>query len=120
VVENATILPHTYLGSSLDVAHSIVNRNIMVDVRRSVEVEIRDRALIGSTSLLLGGASRPSPAKSLPFFRHSPWQILSGALRGILPYRPSPSSAARRFSFNASERRAGLEEVSGAGNSRTV
>jgi NDP-sugar pyrophosphorylase family protein len=120
VVENATILPHTYLGSSLDVAHSIVNRNIMVDVRRAVEVEIRDHSLIGSTSPLPGRASGPSPARSLRFVRHSPWRILGDALSAFFPYRPLPSPASVRFSYNASEGRPGLEEAPEAGNSRTV
>jgi NDP-sugar pyrophosphorylase family protein len=120
VVENATILPHTYVGSSLDIAHSIVNRNIMVDVRRAVEVEIGDRSLIGSTSPLPGYAPRPSSVSSLPFSGRSPWRMLNGALSAFLPHRPLPSPASVRFSYNASEGRPRLGEVPGTGNSRTV
>lgn len=120
VVENATILPHTYLGSSLDIAHSIVNRNIMVDVRRAVEVEIGDRSLIGSTSPVHGRVTGPSPVKSLPPIGYSPWQMLSDALGAFLPNRPLPSPASVRFSYNASDGRPGLEELPRAGNSRTV
>ena len=81
VVENATILPHTYLGSGLDITHSIVNRNAMVDLRQAVEVEIGDRSLIGSTSPLLGRAPGPWPVRSLAFLGHSPWQMLNAALQ---------------------------------------
>ncbi len=116
VVENATIMPHTYLGSSLDIAHSIVNRNIMVDVRRAVEVEIGDRSLIGSTSPL----PVPSPVRSLPIIGSSPWQKLSAALSSFFPHRPAPSPASVQFSYNASESGPSLGEVRGAGNSRIV
>ncbi len=123
VVENATILPHTYLGSSLDIAHSIVNGNVMVDVRRAVEVEIGDRSLIGSTSPLRGRAPGWLPVKSLPLIRHSDhstWRVLSDALGSFLPNRPSPSPASVRFSYNPSDERPGLEELPSAGSSRTV
>ena len=120
VVENATILPHTYLGSSLDITHSIVNRNTMVDVRRAVEVEIGDRSLIGSTSPLPACAPGLSPARSLPSIGDSPWQMLSDALSAFLPKRPLPSPASVRFSYRASEAWPRLEEVPGADDSRTV
>ena len=120
VVENATILPHTYLGSSLDITHCIVNRNTMVDVRRAGEVEIGDRSLIGSTSPLPRRAPGPLPVRSLPFIGHSPWQTWSGALSAFLPKRPLLSPASVRFSYNASQVRPRLEEVPGAGDSQTV
>jgi carbonic anhydrase/acetyltransferase-like protein (isoleucine patch superfamily) len=123
VVENATILPHTYLGSSLDIAHSIVNGNVMVDVRRAVEVEIGDRSLIDSTSPLRDRAPGRLPMRSLPLIRQSdrsPWRVLSHALGSFLPNRPSPSPASVRFSYNPSDGRSELEELPGAGSSRTV
>jgi anti-anti-sigma factor len=115
VVENATILPHTYLGSSLDIAHSIVNRNIMVDVRRAVEVEIDDRSLISSTSPVRGRVPGPSPVKSLPLIGYSPWQMLSDALGAFLPNRPLQSPASVRFSHNTSDGRPDVEELPRAG-----
>jgi hypothetical protein len=51
---------------------------------------------------------------------HSLWRMLSNALSAFLPNRPLPSPASVRFSCNVSETRPGLEEVSRAGNSRTV
>jgi NDP-sugar pyrophosphorylase family protein len=120
VVENATILPHTYLGSSLDVSHSIVNRHTLVDVRRVVEVEIADRSILGSTSPLQGRAHRPSPVRALPSSGPAPWQKLSNALSSLLPRRPMPSPASVRFSYNASQAWPTLEEAPRAGDSRTV
>jgi NDP-sugar pyrophosphorylase family protein len=118
VVENASILPHTYLGSALDIAHSIVSRNTMVDVRRPVEVEIGDRSLLGSISPLPGWVRGPSAAELHPFDGHSPLQMLSGALNVFLSKRSAPSPM--RFSYNASEVWRKLEEVPRTGDSRTV
>lgn len=120
VVENATIMPHTYLGSSLDIAHSIVSRNVMVDVRRAVEVEIGDRSLVGSTSPLPKCAPVSLAVRSLPISGPSSWQKLRGALSTFLTDRPVPSRASMRFSYHASESQTGLGQVPGRGNSRTV
>jgi len=120
VVENATILPHTYLGSSLDIAHSIVNRNAMIDVRRAVQVEISDRSLIGSTSPLPRCAPRPSEVRSLPFMSHSPRRTLRDAFSAFLPKTPFLSPASVRFSYNASEAKPGLGELPRAGDSSAV
>jgi NDP-sugar pyrophosphorylase family protein len=117
IVENATILPHTYLGSSLDITHSIVNRNTMVDVRRAVEVEIGDRSLIGSTSPLPVGAPKPSPVSSVQFIGHSLGQLLSDALSAFLPKRPLASPASARLSYCTSGAWPRPEEVPMAGDS---
>ena len=118
VVENATILPHTYLGSGLDITHSIVNRNAMVDVRRAVEVEIGDRSLIGSTSPLLGRA--PGPVRSLAFLGPSAWQMLNATLSAFLPKRPLPSPASVRFSYNAAGAWPSRKEVRRTGDARVA
>ena len=121
VVENATILPHTYLGSSLDIAHSIVNRNAMVDVRQAIEVEISDRSLIGSTSPLPKSSSRPKPSAVRPLqVMDYSRRILSEACSAFLPKRPFLSPASVRLSYNASEAEPELGELPRAGESRTA
>ena len=120
VVENATLLPHTYLGSSLDIAYSIVSRNLMVNIKQAVEVEIGDRALAGSTSPLPRPAPMPMPVRSLPFMGRSPWQRLSDALRLFLPERQLPSPVPVRSSCDPSEDWPKLAEVPRTGNSRFV
>jgi hypothetical protein len=71
VVEDACILPYTYLGQWLDVAHSVVDGGTFINLQRNVAVEIVDPALI-STSLpfpaALGGVAELRPA-------HSPTQF---------------------------------------------
>jgi hypothetical protein len=71
VVEDACILPYTYLGQWLDVSHSVVDGGTFINLQRNVAVEIADPALI-STSLpfpaALGGVAEVRPA-------HSPTQF---------------------------------------------
>jgi len=120
VVENATILPHTYLGSSLDIAHSIVNRNAMIDVRRAVEVEISDRSLIGSTSPLPRSPAKPASVRARPVMDHSPRRTLIEAFSAFLSKRPLLSPSPVRFAYNASEAEPGLGELPRAGDSSAV
>jgi NDP-sugar pyrophosphorylase family protein len=118
VVENATILPHTYLGSSLDIAHSIVNRNAMVDVRLAIEVEISDRSLIGSTSPLPKFAAKPSAVRPLPAASHSPRRTLSEACNAFLFKTSFLPPASVRFSYNSPEAEPELGELPRTGDSR--
>ena len=120
VVENATILPHTYLGSSLDIAHAIVNRNTMIDVRRAVEVEISDRSLIGSTSPLPRSPAKPASVRARPVMGHSPRQTVIEAFSAFLSKRPLLSPSPVRFAYNASEAEPGLGELPRAGDSSAV
>jgi hypothetical protein len=120
VVENATILPHTYLGSSLDIAHSIVNRNSMVDVRRAIEVEISDRSLIGATSALPKPVPSPVPAKSSALKDSSRRRTLSEVCSAFLPKRTFLSPASVRFSYPAAETESELGELPGTGDSSTA
>jgi hypothetical protein len=50
VVENVSTLPYTYLGAGLDVAHSVVGRSRVWNLKRNVEVEFADARLIGEAS----------------------------------------------------------------------
>jgi len=122
VVENASILPHTYVGSSLDIAHSLVNRNAMVDVRQAIEVEISDRSLIGSTSPLPKSVSKPkpSPARPLQVMGHVPRRTLSDVYSAFFPETQFLSPGSVRFSYGASEAEPELGELPRAGDSRTA
>ena len=50
VVEDSNILPYTYVGAGLDVAHSIVGFRRLTNLRRNVEVEITDAKLVNTVS----------------------------------------------------------------------
>jgi hypothetical protein len=51
VVESSNILPYSYVGAALDVAHSVVGFNHLASLRRGVEIEIEDPKLFNMTSI---------------------------------------------------------------------
>ena len=55
VVENSTVLPYSYIGAGLDLAHSVVGMGQVANLRRSTTVEVADGKLIGHVS---AGAGR--------------------------------------------------------------
>lgn len=50
VVDSATILPYTVLGTGLDVSRAVVDGNRYVDLDRNIALQINDRALIHDTT----------------------------------------------------------------------
>lgn len=50
VVEDSNVLPFTYVGAGLDVAHAVVGYKRLAHLRRNVEVEVADSKLIGMLS----------------------------------------------------------------------
>lgn len=50
VIENASIAPYTYVGAGLDLNYSIVGHNRIANLRRNVEVEIKDPKLLSTIS----------------------------------------------------------------------
>lgn len=47
-IEDASILPDTYVGRGIDVAHAVVDGNHFVHLKRDVAVDVEDASLIGS------------------------------------------------------------------------
>lgn len=50
VIEDSTVLPHSYVGSSLDIAHAVVGRRRLAHLPRNLEMEITDPKLIDTLS----------------------------------------------------------------------
>ncbi|HZU43898.1 MAG TPA: hypothetical protein VE994_14575 [Terriglobales bacterium] len=50
VVEDASVLPYTFVGAGLDIAHVVVGNGRLAHVARNVEVEITDPRLVGMTT----------------------------------------------------------------------
>lgn len=74
VVENASVLPYTVIGQSLDIAHSIAGGRKLLHLGRKVEVEITDPKLMDARTQhapLRAMASAAALASFLPvqFFR---------------------------------------------------
>ncbi len=74
VVENASVLPYTVIGQSLDIAHSVAGSKKLLHLGRRVEVEITDPKLMDARTQhapLRAVASAASLASFVPvqFFR---------------------------------------------------
>jgi len=78
VVDAATILPHTMLGSGLDVSHAVVDGNRFVDLERNIALQIDDPTLIRDTT---------------------PWSWLAPAHRQYAP-QPNPGTDAFEFGYS--------------------
>jgi NDP-sugar pyrophosphorylase family protein len=92
VVENSTVLPFSYVGAGLDLAHSVVGMGRVANLRRNAAVRIRDGKLVGhiaatSSRKLLSGAARV-----ITFLPQKIWQGVSG--RNKVP-RPELAAALR-------------------------
>jgi len=67
VVENSTVLPFSYVGAGLDLAHSIAGMGSIVNLHRDVTVTIADRKLLGSTSVAAGKRFVTSAAEAITY-----------------------------------------------------
>jgi NDP-sugar pyrophosphorylase family protein len=75
VVEDATILPYTYVGAGLDVGHAVVGFRRLAHLRKKVEVEITDPKLVNMISLSAPVRAAGSAASLLTFL---PLQMIRG------------------------------------------
>jgi len=67
VIENSTVLPFSYVGAGLDLAHSIAGMGRIVNLHRDVTVEIVDPKLVGSMSVASGKRFVTSAAEALTY-----------------------------------------------------
>ena len=67
VVENSTVLPFSYVGAGLDLAHSLAGMGRVVNLHRDVTVTIVDRKLIASMSVASGKRFVTSAAEVLTY-----------------------------------------------------
>src|SRR6476469_304449 len=65
VIENSTVLPFSYVGAGLDLAHSIAGMGRIVNLQRDVSVTIVDTKLIASISVATGKRLMSSAAEVL-------------------------------------------------------
>src|SRR5712671_1933795 len=67
VIENSTVLPFSYVGAGLDLAHSIAGMGRIVNLHRDVTVTIVDPKLVASTSVASGKRLITSAADALTY-----------------------------------------------------
>ena len=67
VIENSTVLPFSYVGAGLDLAHSIAGMGRIFNLQRDVTVEIVDPKLVGSIPVASGKRLMTSAAEVLTY-----------------------------------------------------
>lgn len=83
VVENSTVLPYSYVGAGLDLAHSVAGLKTLVNLRRNASIEIADPKLVGLVSAAPGRALLTSAFELITYLPRQMWRGLFG--------KPQPS-----------------------------
>jgi len=91
VVEDASVLPFTYVGAGLDVVRSVAGFRRVASLKRNVEVEFSDPRLLGVISV---HAPVRVLASAVSLAAYLPKQIFLGFLRKSRRERPSDLPAA--------------------------
>lgn len=92
VVENSSILPCSYVGAGLDLAHSVVGMGRVANLRRNAVVKIADGKLVGHIAVTSGRKLLGAVARMVTFLPKKVWHGLSG---GNEVPRPELSAASR-------------------------
>ena len=80
IIENSTVLPFSYVGAALDLAHSVAGMRRIVNLYRDVDVEVADPKLISSISPASGKRLLASASEVLTYLPRLAWQgIFAGA-----------------------------------------
>src|SRR5580765_4250067 len=80
IIENSTVLPFSYVGAGLDLAHSVAGMGRIVNLHRDVSVEIIDPKLIASMSARSARRLLTSATEILSYLPRLAWQgIFAGA-----------------------------------------
>ncbi|HLK31516.1 MAG TPA: hypothetical protein VKT29_00420, partial [Terriglobales bacterium] len=79
VLEDTTVLPYTYVGSSLDASHTILGFGAVAHLRRNTEVEISDPRLLGTVA---SSASWRTMKTAASLVTYLPTQAMRGLLAG--------------------------------------
>lgn len=81
VIENSTVLPFSYVGAGLDLAHSIAGMGRIVNLHRDVTVTIVDPKLVASISVASGKRLIASAADALTYLPRLAFQGIFGAAK---------------------------------------
>lgn len=85
VVENSTVLPFSYVGAGLDLAHSVAGMGRIVNLYRDVDVEIVDPKLISSMPAASGKRLLTSAAEVLAYLPRAAWQGMFSRAKASQP-----------------------------------
>jgi hypothetical protein len=108
VIEDASVLPYTYVGAGLDVAHSVVGNQRLLNLPRNVEIEIGDPKLVRTLS-------EHAPIRALSALA-SPKRLLQNVL-GLRKPQPASLPAAVKAPSAALKSPASLRAAAQSGDS---
>jgi len=95
VVENSSVLPYSYVGAGLDLAHSVAGMRQVANLRRDVMVEIPDPKLLDLISATSGKTFLHSAAE---FLTYLPRVAMQGIFSGGKQPEPDLNAALRKSS----------------------
>lgn len=81
VIENSTVLPFSYVGAGLDLAHSIAGMGRIVNLHRDVTVTIVDPKLVASMSVASGKRLITTAADALTYLPRLAFQGMFGGAK---------------------------------------
>jgi hypothetical protein len=90
VLEDTTVLPYTYVGTGLDLSHTVAGFGRVCHLRRHAEVEIADIRLLGTVTASASWRTLKSAASLAAYL---PVQAMRGLLRGGRRAQPALASA---------------------------
>lgn len=102
VVEDASILPYTYLGVCLDIAHAVVKQNRLLDLTRNLVLDVSDSFM--GASWIGGHAATPAVMESMADKSTPAWKTVGERIRTLLPKHPQPAPTSARISYPKPER----------------
>jgi NDP-sugar pyrophosphorylase family protein len=107
VIENSTVLPYTYVGAGLDVAHCVAGMKTIVNLRRNASIEITDPKLVGLISATPGRALLSSAFELVSYLPRQVWRGLFGKAQAPQPdlqaaLRQTPPSLGTVAGYQAS------------------
>jgi NDP-sugar pyrophosphorylase family protein len=70
VVENATVLPSSYVGAGLDVSHAVVGFRRIAHLNRKIEIEVHDRRLLAPAPKAAAWRLAGMAAAAMEFLQH--------------------------------------------------
>jgi hypothetical protein len=83
VVENSSVLPYSYIGAGLDLAHSVAGMGTLANLRRNATVEIADSRLLGHIAATTGRNFVQAAGGFFVFMFRQVWP-------GASPAKPAP------------------------------
>jgi hypothetical protein len=108
VIEDANVLPYTYIGAGLDVAHAVVGNQRLLNLPRNIEIEVADPKLMRRLS-------EHAPIRALSALAGLGKRLLQNLIPGLRPVRPGSLPAAVQAPSAALKSPAALQAAAQSG-----